>query len=104
MRTNLISSRRWGNILETGKLRDYVQAYKGELDSKKSPFKSTICHEDLLHIKTVKETDVGATSLQRLTEIFYKTLMKPVQGHFNFELTRLPYHMLHFKNCKMVDL
>ena len=77
--------------------------HEGELENKKSPFKSTICPEDLLHIKAIKETDVGATSLKRLTEIFYKTLMKPVQGHINVELTQLLYHKFHFKIFKIVD-
>ena len=78
--------------------------HEGEVENKESPFRSTICNEDLLHIKAIKETDIGATSLQRLTEIFYKTLMKPVQGHINFELTQLLYHKLHFKIFKIVDL
>ena len=81
-----------------------MPAQEGEFDNKKSPFKSTICHEDLLHIKTIKETDVGTTSLKRLTEIFYQTVMKPVQGHINFELTQLLYHKMHFKNFKIVIL
>ena len=79
-----------------------MPANEGQLDNKKSPFKTTICREDLRHIKTIKETDVGATSLKRLTEIFYQTVMKPVQGHINFELTQLLYHKLHFKNFKIV--
>ena len=54
-----------------------------EWDNRISPLKDTICHEDLQHIKAIEETNVGTTSLKILTEIFYKTLMKPVQGHFN---------------------
>ena len=67
--------------------------HEGEVENKESPFRSTICNEDLLHIKAIKETDIGATSLQRLTEIFYKTLMKPVQGHF----------ILSFHNCFIIS-
>ena len=54
-----------------------------ELDNRISSLKAAICHEDLQHIKTIEETNVDTTSLKILTEIFYKTLMKPVQGHFN---------------------
>ena len=83
-------------------LQEYMPVCEGELDRKKSPFKSTICHEDLQHIKTIKNTDVKATSLKRLTEIFYKSVMKPVQGYFNFELCRCLYHKLHTKYCRFL--
>ena len=83
-------------------LQEYMPVCEGELDRKKSPFKSTICHEDLQHIKTIKNTDVKATSLKRLTEIFYKSVMKPVQGYFNFEQCRCLYQKLHTKYSRFV--
>ena len=54
-----------------------------KLYNRKSPLKAAICLEGLQHIKAIEATNVEATSLKRLTEIFYKTLMKPVQGNFN---------------------
>ena len=83
-------------------LQEYMPVWEGELDRKRSPFKSTICHEDLQHIKTIKNTDVKATSLKRLTEIFYKSVMKPVQGYFNFEQCRCLYQKLHTKYSRFV--
>ena len=50
---------------------------------KVSPFKATVCREDRQHIKVIKETNVETTSPQMLMVILYKTVTKPVQGHFN---------------------
>ena len=47
---------------------------------KKSPFKATICQEDLQHIKAIEATNVQTTPPQMLIAILYKTVTKPVQG------------------------
>lgn len=52
---------------------------------KKSPFKATICHEDLQHIKAIEATNVETTPPQMLIAILYMTVTKPVQGNFTLQ-------------------
>ena len=52
-----------------------------------SPFKATICLEDLQHIKAIEATNVDMTPSQKLVEILYRAVTKPVQGKFHWELS-----------------
>ena len=39
------------------------------------------CFEDLQHMSLIETTDVVATPTQKLTELFYRAVMRPVQGN-----------------------
>ena len=56
-----------------------------------SPFKATICHEDIQHIKAIEAINVDTTPPQRLVDVLYRAMTKPVQGNFHWELSLVKF-------------